>query len=472
MSRRRESGLGGIDWIVFSLYLALVAVGWLMIYTVGYGDGYPTSRIDFLTQTTVGKQTIFMGICFLLLLVTFVVDWKFWRTFAYLIYGVGLVSLLGVLVLGKNINGSTSWYALPGGFSLQPSEFVKFATCLAMAAFLSTYNTNLKTTQSQLTAIGLLIAPMLLILLQPDAGSALVFLSFFILLFREGMPPGSYIIAILMGAVFILGLSFEPLPVILGLCLIGISVLALNFKQYRNYILIGTLVWIGASIFFNYHGFTTYVLLANLIGLLILGALHWRNRQERLALLSVGGIVAGSILVFSTNYAFNNFLRPHQQDRINVWLNPEKCDPQGSLYNVLQSKLAIGSGGIQGKGFLQGTMTKLNYVPEQSTDFIFCTIGEEQGFIGSFMVIVLFLVLLQRLVTIAERQKAAFSRQYAYGVAGIIFLHFFVNIGMTMSIMPIIGIPLPFVSYGGSSLIGFTIMIGVLLKLDANRYLL
>ncbi len=470
MSRRRQSGIESVDWIIFSLYLSLVGVGWCMIYSVGYGDGYPSSRIDFLTQTSVGKQTIFVGLSLVIMLFTLVIDWKFWRTFAYLVYGAAMASLVGVLIIGKNIKGATSWYALPGGFSLQPSEFAKFATCLAIAAFLSTYSTNLRFSRSQFISIGIILFPPALILLQPDAGSALIFFSFFILLFREGMPVFPYIIAFALGSIFILGLSFEPLSVILGLFFIGIFILVLNLKNYKWYGMGISLIWILSSIIAFQNGFVLYTFVANIIAVLGLSILQWRSRLERIAVLVTGGVLIGSTLIFTTNYAFNNFLRPHQQDRINVWLNPEKCDPQGSLYNVLQSKLAIGSGGIQGKGFLEGTMTKLNYVPEQVTDFIFCTVGEEQGFIGSFLVIILFLALLQRLVTVAERQRSAFARQYAYGVAGIIFIHFFINIGMTMSLMPIIGIPLPFISYGGSSLMGFTLMIGVLLKLDANRY--
>jgi rod shape determining protein RodA len=196
---------------------------------------------------------------------------------------------------------------------------------------------------------------------------------------------------------------------------------------------------------------------------------HWLKKKERMVILLIVGLILSADVAYISNYVFNNFLKPHQQERINVWLNPDKCDPRGSLYNVLQSKMAIGSGGLQGKGFLEGTMTKLNYVPEQATDFIFCTVGEEQGFIGSLSIILLFFLLLYRITIIAERQRSSFSRHYAYGVAGIIFVHVFINIGMTMGLMPIIGIPLPFISYGGSSLLGFTLLIGVLLKLDAHR---
>ncbi|HRD79277.1 MAG TPA: rod shape-determining protein RodA, partial [Saprospiraceae bacterium] len=224
------------------------------------------------------------------------------------------------------------------------------------------------------------------------------------------------------------------------------AVAILGFKQY----------WIALGL--------------GLTGFLVAGFLHLARYNARLAGMLTAVLVVGSGLAFSTDYAFNNIMKPHQQDRINVWLHPERCDPRGSLYNVLQSKMAIASGGLEGKGFLEGAMTKMNYVPEQSTDFIFCTVGEEQGFIGSMTVIVLFLAFLLRLIFIAERQRSPFSRHFAYGVAGLLFVHFFVNIGMTMGLLPIIGIPLPLISKGGSSLLGFTIMIGILLKLDSNRY--
>ncbi len=471
MSRRNQSGLGSIDWMTFSLYLSLIGVGWLMIYTVGYGEeGYPTSRVDFLMDTTVGKQTIFMGISAVLLLFTLIIDWKFWRTFAYLIYGATLAFLLAVLLFGKEIKGATSWFALPGGLTLQPSEFAKFGACLAMAAFLSTYSTNLRERRSQLTALGLMLAPMVLILLQPDAGSALIFTSFLIVLYREGMPSLPYAMALSIIALLILSLSFNPNYVIIGLLQVGLLGLIANLKKYQWYGFGALAVLVAGSIVAIQNGFFLYTFITNLVLLAGLSVFMWMDRQERIALLSFGSVGIGTLLVLSTSYAFNNFLKPHQQDRINVWLNPSKCDPQGSLYNLLQSKAAITSGGIQGKGFLQGNMTKLNYVPEQATDFIFCTVGEEQGFIGSFAIIALFLILMLRITIVAERQRSNFSRQYAYGVAGILFIHFLINIGMTMGFMPIIGIPLPFISYGGSSLMGFTLMIGVLLKLDSHRY--
>lgn len=470
MNRRDQSGLANIDWMVFSLFLSLVGVGLLMIYTVGYGDGYPSSRIDFLTETTVGKQLIFIGASAILFLFVIVIDWKFWRTFAYLIYGVSMVSLIAVLFFGKNIKGATSWFALPGGFTLQPSEFAKFAACLAISAFLSTYSTSLRNLRAQITVVGLIMLPIMLILLQPDAGSALVFFSFFILLYREGMPLPPYIIGIIVATLFIFSLSFEPITVITGLLLIGVLVLLSIFKKNRVNWIGGFIVWAALSVLAVLNEHYLYTIAANAVLLIVLGIVQWSKKQERSVLLTLGGVIVGSVLVFSTNYAFNNFLKSHQQDRINVWLNPSKCDPQGSLYNVLQSKMAISSGGLEGKGFLQGTMTKLNYVPEQVTDFIFCTVGEEQGFIGSFAIIVLFLLLLLRIVAVAERQRSNFSRHYAYGVAGILFIHFFINIGMTMGLLPIIGIPLPFISYGGSSLFGFTLMIGVLLKLDSHRF--
>jgi len=280
------------------------------------------------------------------------------------------------------VSGATSWFSI-GGFSLQPSEFAKFTTALAMASYLSSYNANLRIFKSQVIAFGLIAVPIVLILMQPDAGSAIVFTSFLILFYRLG----------------------------------------------------------------------------NL----------WRNGRKELVKFLLPLIIFGGAFAYGANFAFNNILKPHQQSRINVWLNPSKA-PSDAIYNLRQSKLTIGSGELSGKGFLQGTRTKLDFVPEQSTDFIFCTIGEEQGFVGVFGIIALYLLFLYRITVIAERQRSDFSRNYAYGVAGILFFHFFINIGMTMGLVMIIGIPLPFISYGGSSLLAFSLMIGVLLKLDSNRF--
>lgn len=468
MSKRDESNvLGGLDWMIFSLYLSLVGVGWLMIYTVGYDED---SQMGFFNLTTnIGKQTFFIAVSLVVLLFTWIIDWKFWRTFAYLIYALGLLKLVGVLLFGITVKGAKSWYSI-GGFTYQPSEFAKFATCVALATFLSTYSTNIKDRNALFTAGALVLVPMFLILLQPDAGSALVFLSFLFMLYRAGLSANFYIVGFVTATLFILGLVFPPVIVVTGLLQLVALFLIFNFKQKR-YPLIGLLLLTIASILGINYNYILPVFIVNFIGLVGVLYLLYRNRKGRLVSQVSALLVIGSVVTFSASYFFNNILERHQQDRINVWLRPSICDPQGALYNVLQSKMSIGSGGFRGKGFLQGNMTKLNYVPEQSTDFIFCTIGEEQGFIGSLSIIALFLLLILRIVSIAERQRSEFSRFYAYGVAGILFIHVFVNIGMTMGLVPIIGIPLPFISYGGSSILGFTLMIGVLLRLDSKRLL-
>ncbi len=458
-----------VDWITFSIYISLIAIGWLMIYAVGYGeDGYSGNFETFL-GTPAGKQLIWIGISILVLLATYIIDDKFWRTFAYLIYAVSILLLVAVLFFGVTVKGATSWFSF-GGFTLQPSELAKFSTCLAVSAYLGSYNMDLKNTKAILTAFGLLILPAILILMQPDAGSALVFLSFLLVLYRAGLSINFYVIAIAVSILLLLGLVFPPWQVILGLITLFLIVYVFSFDGRRGYWLAGFAV---IATIFGYaisNGFFQQVLIIGFILFLIISGFHWFRKKQRIVILLVFSLLIGGVIVHLSNYVFNNFLGSHQQERINVWLRPDLCDPRGSLYNVLQSKMAIGSGGLEGKGFLKGTMTKLNYVPEQATDFIFCTIGEEQGFIGSFGIIALFLLLLMRLTILAERQQTNFSRFFAYGVAGIFFVHLVVNIGMTMGIMPVVGIPLPFISRGGSSLLGFTLMIGVLLKLDSKRF--
>ena len=472
MSRRDDapSALNNIDLITFSIYLALIGVGWLMVYTVNHEEVQGIGPLEFL-GTIVGKQSIWillsLGVFFFILLI----DWKFWQTFAYLIYAISMVLLVGVLFFGATIKGASSWYVF-GGFSFQPSELAKFGTCLAISSYLSSYNTSLKNFQSQVIAVSLFVVPVLLILLQPDAGSALVFLSLFILLFREGLSSNYYLIAVAAGTVLVLGLIYSPFIVILGMLLTALLIIAANMKSSRGYWVSGVLAAAGLIYYLVRADIVSlqvafFVILAVSI---LVGIWAGFNRRAQLIRGLTFAIVLGSGIAVAANYAFNNILQSHQQERIKVWLQPEECDPQGALYNVLQSKMAIGSGGWQGKGFLHGTMTKLKYVPELSTDFIFCAIAEEQGFVGSIGLIGLFLVLVIRMTVIAERQRNNFARHYAYAVSGMLFFHFVINIGMTMGLLPIIGIPLPFISQGGSSLLGFTIMIAVLLKLDSNRF--
>jgi len=460
-------GTQKVDWIVLSLYLALVSIGWAMIHAVWYRT---TSQLDILEFLKVGagKQLLFIGMAIVLIAIVMTIDWKFWRIFAYLIYAIGILLLIAVLIFGKEINGAKAWFSL-GFMSLQPAEIAKFGTCLALSSFLSTFKINLREPKNQLLAVGIIFFPVLFILLQPDVGSALVFFSFFILLYREGFPKWPYFIGFVLVVLFIASLIWNVQYILLGLFGIISVIYVLNIKNARNWwialISIVTLSILLAN--FNWLSYAN-ILLGSWVG--VLTTIFLMKGQGRLATMLFGILTMSIIISFSTNYVFNNILEPHQRDRINVWLQPQKCDPRGSLYNLLQAKMAIGSGGFLGKGYLQGNMTKLNYVPEQDTDFIFCTIGEEQGFIGVAFVILIYLGLIYRIVIIAERQRSNFSRHYAYGVAGIIFFHFFINIGMTMGLLPVVGIPLPFISYGGSSLLGFTLLIAILLRLDSYRY--
>lgn len=466
MRGKHTKGRRRIDVITFSIYLGLVAIGWLMIYSVGYHED---QGLPFLA-TSAGKQALWIGISLFMFVSVSLIDWKFWRTFAYPIYAVSIALLLGVLLFGVTIKGAQSWFVF-GGLSFQPSELAKFGTALAVAGFLSTYSTDLRLLKHQFTSVLLFIIPMALILLQPDAGSALVFFSFFLVLYRAGLNAHYYLIGLFISSVFILDLIFGPAQVTLMLLLVCLTVMAYHFNGQKRWWTLGGIAASTLALYLARQGFLKEVLIG--YGALFAAGALAMSRKKKSArwarLLSVT-LVSGAVIAYASTYAFDNLLQSHQQDRLNVWLKPSSCDPRGSLYNVLQSKMAIGSGGLDGKGFREGTMTKLNYVPEQSTDFIFCTIGEEQGFIGTLGLVTLFFLLLYRITVLAERQRSSFSRYYAYSVAGILFVHFFINIGMTMGLMPIIGIPLPFLSKGGSSLLGFTVMIAVLLKLDRNRY--
>jgi len=327
--------------------------------------------------------------------------------------------LIAVLFVGKEIAGSRSWFQI-GSFSLQPSEFAKFATCLALAKYLSTINVDMRKFKTKFISSFIIIFTALLILLQHDTGSALVFFSLILVLFREGLSGSLLMISVVIAILFILALLINKFILIGVLAIIAVLVYLLNSDVRKK------LTWI------------------------------------------IGAFIIASAYIYSVNYAFENVLEPHQKKRINVLIGKEK-DIRGAGYNIHQSKIAIGSGGFTGKGFLKGTQTKFDFVPEQSTDFIFCTIGEEWGYIGSFTLIILFVGLLVRLIFLAERQRSKFSRIYGYCVASILFFHFAVNIGMTIGLFPVIGIPLPFISYGGSSLWGFTILLFIFIKLDSIR---
>ncbi len=468
MARRNDSTTRDIDWLTVSIYIGLVLTGWLMIYAVGYRPG-ETELFDMGTRH--GSQMVWilvsLGVGFVIMLF----DGKMFQTFGYPIYIVALLLLLYVLIAGRVVAGSKSWFDL-GFFRFQPSEVAKFATCLALASFLGSYNVNLQNFKSRAIALTIIFAPMIFILLQGDAGSALVFTSLLLVLYREGMPGILYVFGIIIFILSVLALMFDSsFPILLGIGLVSGGVLINSFRSNRPKLLY--LIY-GFALIFLYNYFPEYqIIFLGVSGavFLVLFLMKLRDKRRQLALLVGFVFLVSSAYTFVVNYAFYQFLKPHQQDRLLVWLRPDKVDPLGALYNVTWSKRAIGSGGLTGKGFLDGNITKLNYVPEQATDFIFCAVGEEQGFIGAFAVIMLFLLLLLRILFIAERQRSKFTRIYAYGVASILFFHLLVNVGMTMGLLPVIGIPLPFISYGGSSLIAFTVLVAILLRLDSNRML-
>ncbi|RYF23986.1 MAG: rod shape-determining protein RodA [Flavobacteriales bacterium] len=416
MQQQNNRFFFNVDWVTILLYMALCAIGFVSIYATVYN---PENSGGFNFNANYGRQLIFIGTGLILGFSILLFDAKFFSVFAPIIYGATMLMLILVLVIGRNVGGNQAWIAI-GSFRLQPSEFAKFGTALLIARYISSFNVKLNTLKPILICAAIIILPMFLIMLQPDAGSTLVFLSFMFPLYREGLP--GYLLIIFWGAVllFILNLFFPPITLIIAIAIVG-----------------------GL---FIYNG---------------------RKRQQQIIKISIITVLAIGYL-FVAKVIFNNVLQKHQRDRIELILGL-KTDNKGTGYNVIQSKIAIGAGQVTGRGFLQGTQTKFGYVPAQSTDFIFSTIGEEWGFVGSFVVIGLFAFLLLRIVNLAERQRSAFSRVYGYCIACILFFHLFVNIGMAVGLMPVIGIPLPFISYGGSSLWSFTVLLFIFLKLDSNR---
>lgn len=452
------------DWITIGIYLSLLIIGWLAIYSVTYSFNVEVDYLDLNVPIT--KQTLYLLFALIVFFSAQFINDKFWHTFAYLIYGLSVFLLVLVLMIGTEIKGAKAWFVF-GGFSIQPSEIAKIGTALALSSFLSYYKTNLKIRNYQLISAGIILLPMFLIQLQPDSGSALTFLSFFLLLFIEGLNPLYFIFGILLTIVFICAFLFDLSFILLGILILGLVISFFFFKKfkYQALILPGILC---ALIFANFFFEQNQVLLAS--GLIfILSLIYlWKSKEERMVTFLVFGFSFLSLFAYSS-VSFFNKLEPHQQERIKVWLKPSECDPRGALYNVLQSKVAIGSGGFSGKGFLQGNMTKLKFVPEQSTDFIFSSIGEEHGFIGSSIVIVLFFVLIYRILRISESAEKKFLKSFALCVAGLILFHVLINIGMTLGLLPIIGIPLPFISKGGSALIGFSLMLGILMRMQSRN---
>jgi rod shape determining protein RodA len=472
VAMNRNNTSTNIDWWTLGIMTALITIGWFMIYSVGYGkNGYSEDLIEFLTKTLVGKQSIWVLISFIAFIFVMVIDWKAWRTFSYIVYGFAIFLLILVPFIGTEINGQRAWFGF-GSFSFQPSELGKFGTALALSSYLSTYSTNLQNWKSLLIACGILLLPIMLIMLQPDDGSALVFFSFSLVLFREGLSPWPFILGFIVTALFIVAFIFGAEWVTLTLLVLNTIIIILSTRYNKAYWVLGYILLGSIGIMGIIQNQLSWVIGGAVAAFFAVAGVQWMLSKKMSRQIVIQTLFLGFSIIFcfSTQLVTQKLLKPHQKARFEVWLTPSKCDPRGALYNVLQSKMAISSGGIQGKGFLEGAMTKLNYVPEQSTDFIFCTVGEEHGFIGSFLVIGLFAALLIRLTMIAERQRNNFSRLYIYSILGIFLLHFVVNISMTMGLLPTIGIPLPFISKGGSSLLFFTLMMAVALKSDSHRY--
>ncbi len=459
-----------IDWGLVLLYLLLVFMGWLSIYASAYTEAHP-SIFDFSQRY--GQQLLWISAAFVLVVAILLIDKRFYYAFAYIIYAILLFVLLVVLFIGVAKHGARSWLDF-GFFKMQPSEFAKFTTSLALARFMGRAQFSRYAMRDWLRVAVIIGIPVILILLQNDLGSAIVFSTFLLVCYREGMRGEVLLFLLFVAAIFIFELLFDKLYILLGLVLLSLVVYQLmqrNVKATLRLLFFQLLALvIGYALnFFLHKEWEWYVLslfpaLFTVLYFLVQGLL---SRTRSLAIL--GGILAFSLFCsFSVDYVFNNVLDTHHQRRINDLLGIED-DPLGWGYNVNQSMIAIGSGGMWGKGFLEGTQTKFNFVPEQSTDFIFCTVGEEWGFAGSIVVLGLFLALLLRIILVAERQKEAFHRIYGYCVASILFFHLAINISMTIGLFPVVGIPLPFFSYGGSSLWAFTMLLFVLVKFDMDN---
>ena len=419
--KKNDTLTQNLDWVAVLIYLLCVLIGWFNIYAAVYSPEVPTDIFDL--SHNAGKQMMWLGTTVLLIICILVIDYKFYDTFAYVIYGALILLLVVVLFAGSEINGSRSWIKI-GSFSLQPAEFAKLATSLALAKYLSDPAVSLtRSWKDYLPIVGIIVVPALLILFSNETGSMLVFASFAIMLYREGMPGIIPAVGIVMAILIVLTLLVLKWFIALGILVVA-----------------GLVIWLMPK--------------------------STRKSGGTMATVVVSGLMIA--VVFGMDFFINNVLQKHQRSRIMVLVDPYS-DPRGAGWNVIQSKIAIGSGRLAGKGFLEGTQTKFDFVPEQSTDFIFCTVGEEHGFIGSLVVVCLFVGLIMRLVVLAERQRTRFARVYGYCVAGVIFFHFMINIGMTIGLMPVIGIPLPFFSYGGSSLWSFSILLFIFLKMDSQR---
>jgi rod shape determining protein RodA len=467
----RNNVWANIDWILVSIYLSMMCIGWINIYAAVYNEEHK-SIFDFSQQY--GKQLIWICAAIFIAMLMINTDSKFFVSFAFPIYIFIILILILVLFIGSEINGARSWIQI-GSFSLQPSEFMKMGTSLAIARYISSFTFKMHNFKSLLTLAGIVLLPVGLIFLQNDTGSALVFGVFLLVLYREGLNGIVLFFTFLIVLVFIMTMVIDPFLTIWILTLISFLVHYLIRKKAKKTLtamgIFGAIYFIFWLINFLIQGTidpTYFVFTAAFISSGLFYLYSVVLRKKNLAILI--GVYMGSVLFsVSVDYVFHNIMEKHQQDRINELLGIQS-DIHKAGYHVNQSKIAIGSGGLFGKGFLQGTQTKFDFVPEQSTDFIFCTVGEEWGFLGTTLVIGLFVGLLMRIIYLAERNRSKFSRVYGYCVATILFFHFAINIGMTIGLAPVIGIPLPFFSYGGSSLWSFTFLLFVFVRLDASRF--
>lgn len=479
--REDENIKKSLDWFTIALYIILILGGWFSIYGASYQYENATSMFDLSGRA--GMQLIWMGTSIILGFIILKLDSNLYDILAYYIYAAFILLLLVTIVIAPDIKGSRSWLVITNDIRLQPAEFAKFAVALALARFLNSYNFKLLTAKNLSIIAGLIALPMLLIYLQKETGSALVYIAFIFMLYREGLPGIVLFLGISAITFFVVGLKYSETDI--GMISTGefitvVLVILITAALVINYCkdnITARNIFLGAICLFGFSyliymlgapvdfGIIAYVTIGAItVYLSFLAKKHWSKTYLLIATFAIGSI----LYVSSIDYILTEVMQPHQQMRIKVALGMED-DLMGAGYNVNQSKIAIGSGGFLGKGYLNGTQTKLKYVPEQDTDFIFCTVGEEQGFAGSIAVLFLFLILILRLVYLAERQKSTFGRVYGYCVACIVLFHVFINIGMVIGLTPVIGIPLPFFSYGGSSLWGFTILLFIFLRIDMAR---
>ena len=466
-----------IDWLTVFIYTVLVILGWINIYSAVYDESH--SSILSMSQRY-GKQLVWIGIAYAIISIVMAFQARAYALFAYIVYGMFVIALVLVLIIGTKTNGARSWFVITDSIKFQPAEFAKFATALAIAKLMSSFDFDISRftfpcIKNMLKVAAIILLPAGLILLQPDMGSVLVYASIIFVMYREGLPGYFLWLIVLAIAVFVTTLLYPLWVVIAGLLVLAEVIYFLHRQDIvETLISIGVILVIFGGMWacnhwllHNKYSVDRLLLVASGVSSLLFLAYAYIKKNMSIAV-GIAILVGALVLMFSVDYIFHNIMTQHQQTLINVFLGVE-IDPQGTGYNVEQSKIAIGSGGLTGKGFLEGTQTKFNFVPEQATDFIFCTVGEEWGFAGATFIIALFVTLIIRIMWLAEQQRSAFSRIYGYCVASILFLHLAINVGMTIGMVPVIGIPLPFFSYGGSSLWSFTILLFIFIGLDASR---